>query len=423
VKKVVVFIIIMITILSAGAAVTSYGESYSLSVSSSSSSVVRGATFTAYVNIDVPSNVVADIIKVSYDSSVFEVVSVQYRDGSAWGSKYYSLKSGYVNLIISEDDGGVYTTNGNICKITFRALENASLGDKSISVLSSTQLSNNNFDTITGSMLNVSGCNVSIITIPVTSPPTATPTKAPTPTPTSVPTPKPTNTPTPKPGTSQTPTPTPSSTPIISPDQTAIPGVSPEPTNNPEGTPDKINNTPQENNNYTNVPSPTPTPNPLDFVFVDKATGISFYAKAGVLPKSSSAVIEIILDDERESLANLNITYLYKDNDILPNGNVEIKYCIPDTCEFDSCEVYYIGENGKYELIKSKVTEGYIVFSSDKTGHFTIVEKESFFDLNKSVIMATTVAIPIVWGAIGFIVLNQKKNKRNNEKMFVSIKK
>ena len=93
-------------------------------------------------------------------------------------------------------------------------------------------------------------CNTSL-TIPITYPPSPTPTKTPTPTPTKTPTPTPTvtKTPTPTPTVTKTPTPTPTVTKTQTPTPTVTPTLTPTqtPTKTPTQTP-------------TKTPTPTPTP-------------------------------------------------------------------------------------------------------------------------------------------------------------------
>ena len=105
-------------------------------------------------------------------------------------------------------------------------------------------------------------CNTSL-TIPITYPPSPTPTRTPTPTPTKTPTPTPTvtKTPTPTPTVTKTPTPTPTVTKTPTPTPTVTKTPTPTPTITPTITPTKTP-TPTPTITPTKTPTPTPTPTP-----------------------------------------------------------------------------------------------------------------------------------------------------------------
>ena len=115
-------------------------------------------------------------------------------------------------------------------------------------------------------------CNTSL-TIPITYPPSPTPTKTPTPTPTKTPTPTPTvtktptptptvtKTPTPTPTVTKTQTPTPTKTPTPTPTKTQTPTPTLTPTQTPTLTPTKTQTpTPTPTLTPTKTQTPTPTP-------------------------------------------------------------------------------------------------------------------------------------------------------------------
>jgi len=137
---------------------------YIVTLTSDKNIVIPGETFEVNVNLLVPPTIIDCRIQVAYDSSLFEIVSLKYSDNSLLSANDYSDKGNYVNVIFSEDNN-FYTTKGTVCKITFKVPETVVIGTStptSISILNETEFSTADFQTITGTNLDLRGVNINV---------------------------------------------------------------------------------------------------------------------------------------------------------------------------------------------------------------------------------------------------------------------
>lgn len=137
---------------------------YIVSLSSDINTVIPGETFKVNVDLVVPPDIIDCRIKVAYNSQLFEITALKYSDGSILGSNDYSNKENYVNILFSEDNE-LYTTKGTVCEITFKVIDTVNAESNiitPISILTDTEFSTADFQTITGDNLELNGININI---------------------------------------------------------------------------------------------------------------------------------------------------------------------------------------------------------------------------------------------------------------------
>ena len=105
----------------------------------------------------------------------------------------------------------------------------------------------------------------------------------------------------------------------------------------------------------------------------DEKTGVTIESTENyIIPENATLHIEIVAKEE--SQVTYNISLMQNGESVQPTGEVTVKIPVPDTLDGAQCAVYREEADGTQVILNAVYRDGYMVFTTDVFGSFTLAK-------------------------------------------------
>ncbi len=105
----------------------------------------------------------------------------------------------------------------------------------------------------------------------------------------------------------------------------------------------------------------------------DEKTGVTIESTENyIIPENATLHIEIVAKEE--SQVTYNISLMQNGAAVQPTGEVTVKIPVPDTLDGEQCAVYREEADGTQVILNAVYRDGYMVFTTDVFGSFTLAK-------------------------------------------------
>ena len=105
----------------------------------------------------------------------------------------------------------------------------------------------------------------------------------------------------------------------------------------------------------------------------DEKTGVTIESTENyIIPENATLHIEIVAKEE--SQVTYNISLMQNGESVQPTGEVTVKIPVPDTMDGEQCAVYREEADGTQVILNAVYRDGYMVFTTDVFGSFTLAK-------------------------------------------------
>ena len=105
----------------------------------------------------------------------------------------------------------------------------------------------------------------------------------------------------------------------------------------------------------------------------DAETGVTVESTSGyIIPENAALQIETVAKEESQVTYNISLTQ--NGAAVQPTGEVTVKIPVPDTLDGEQCAVYREEADGTQVILNAVYRDGYMVFTTDVFGSFTLAK-------------------------------------------------